>query len=303
MLQLLERLKLMGLCCWLQVECRQIGARIAINVLLVWLCQEWNQSSSSADCVNVTEMIDPNMPKRQLHSLHQCNLSQTSHFGQSFYWISSLHDAIDWNAAAAENAGYIELLYDQTLLQCKSRLRHDTPILRQQCTGGLANASKTIVQLVRESMHASMRWMMPSCLIDMTFHIHVSDWVNGIIVSSQVSLAHVAEFEMKQAVANFFSIYFTHRFAHSHGRWQSHWSCVWGCEWQWRSCWGVSVVTTTNSSRRTNNVGRATTCFTHAQNPGFPARGAWLRHIARRVNTRDSKLNEIQQQHNWFSIT
>jgi hypothetical protein len=136
-----------------------------INVLLVWLCQEWNQSSSSADCVNVTEMVDPNMPKRQLHSLHQCNLSQTSHFGQSFYWISSIHDAIDWNAAAAENAGYIESLYDQTLLRCKSRLRHDTPILRQQCTGGVANASKTIVQLVSQCMRQCVEWCPVAWLI------------------------------------------------------------------------------------------------------------------------------------------
>jgi hypothetical protein len=56
------------------------------DILLIWLCQEWNQlSSSSTYCVNITEMGNPNMLKRQLHCLHQCNLSQTSHFGQSFY--------------------------------------------------------------------------------------------------------------------------------------------------------------------------------------------------------------------------
>lgn len=291
------------------------------TVLLVASGMSANRSKDSYKCTSrlTLSRVEPVLLLRRLCQCHwndwpkyaqkavTFSSSVQSVTNKSFWTVLLLNLLASWcnwlECRSCRKCRVYRLLYDQTLLQCKSRLRHDTPILRQQCTGGLANASKTIVQLVRESMHASMRWMMPSCLIDMTFHIHVSDWVNGIIVSSQVSLAHVAEFEMKQAVANFFSIYFTHRFAHSHGRWQSHWSCVWGCEWQWRSCWGVSVVTTTNSSRRTNNVGRATTCFTHAQNPGFPAQGAWLRHIARRVNTRDSKLNEIQQQHNWFSIT
>jgi hypothetical protein len=51
-----------------------MSANRSKDILLVWLCREWNHSSSSAHCVNVTEMVNPNMLKRQLHSLHQCNL-------------------------------------------------------------------------------------------------------------------------------------------------------------------------------------------------------------------------------------
>jgi hypothetical protein len=141
MLQLSEQLKLMGLCCWLLVECRQIGARIyfsfdfvksgtihpplpIVSMSLKWSTKICSKCSYilfiSAICNKQVILDSP--------------FTESPHFMQCRSFRSTKNR--DWNAAAAENAGYIESLYDQTLLRCKSRLRHDTPILRQQCTGG-----------------------------------------------------------------------------------------------------------------------------------------------------------------------